>query len=118
MAAQPLVSNKTTSPPPHHNRHISESTSAGLVSTQPIDTIGGKGSDAAMLGQSEEEDGGARDGAGEGETEGFEGDEWEEGEVERGMLHALVELGHLEMLLHQVSYTTLMGNSDVSCRHT
>lgn len=33
---------------------------------------------------------------------GFEGDEWEEGEVERGMLHALVELGHLEMLLHQV----------------
>lgn len=34
--------------------------------------------------------------------EGFEGDGWEEGEVERGMLNALVELGHLEMLLHQV----------------
>lgn len=34
--------------------------------------------------------------------EGFQGDVWEEGEVERGMLHALVELGNLEMLLHQV----------------
>lgn len=41
-------------------------------------------------------------GEGEGEGEGFEGNGWEEGEVEWGMLHALVELGHLEMLLHQV----------------
>lgn len=37
------------------------------------------------------------------EDKDFEGDAWEEGEVERGMLHALVELGNLEMLLHQVS---------------
>lgn len=38
--------------------------------------------------------------------EGFEGDQWEEGEVERGMLNGLVELGHLEMLLHQVLFAT------------
>lgn len=48
--------------------------------------------------EEEEEDGAEAEVRGEG----FEGDGWEEGEVERGMLHALVELGHLEMLLHQV----------------
>ena len=46
--------------------------------------------------QDQEEDGG------DGFEGDFKGNEWEEGEVERGMLHALAELGHLEMLLHQV----------------
>lgn len=55
-----------------------------------------KGRGGTQMGRGKEEEGEA-----EG-REGFEGDGWEEGEVERGMLHALVELGHLEMLLHQV----------------
>lgn len=83
-----------------------------------MDATGAKGSNAALFGRdTEEEEGGTGDGAGEGESEGFEGDEWEEGEVERGMLHALVELGHLEMLLHQVRDSTFMGNMKVSFRH-
>lgn len=39
---------------------------------------------------------------GEAEDDGFDGDDWEDGEVERGVLHSLAELGHLDMLLHQV----------------
>lgn len=69
------------------------------MGTQPIaglavDENENNGEDA------EEEDGDQA--AGQDGGNGFEGDEWQEGEVERGMLHALVELGHLEMLLHQV----------------
>lgn len=52
--------------------------------------------------EEKEEDEDAAEREAEGRGEGFEGDGWEEGEVERGMLHVLVELGHLEMLLHQV----------------
>lgn len=66
----------------------------------------GDGDEASDGGESGEDvDDEAGDKAGEKEesaTGNFEDDEWEEGEVERGMLHALVELGHLEMLLHQV----------------
>lgn len=58
---------------------------------------GGGGDEAgkdAKSAQEEEEEADGRDGS--------VGDAWEEGEVERGMLHALVELGNLEMLIHQV----------------
>lgn len=63
----------------------------------------GKGKGGAGKAKGRDEDGEA-----EG-REGFEGDGWEEGEVERGMLHALVELGHLEMLLHQVRVCYIPG---------
>lgn len=49
--------------------------------------------------------------------EGFEGDGWEEGEVERGMLHALVELGNLEMLLHQVRGCSFSSWRFVAVKH-
>lgn len=119
MAAPPPVSNKATSPPLHHNGRGSRSTLASVDATQPMDAKGAKGSNAATFGRDaeEEEDGGTGDGAGGGESEGFEGDEWEEGEVERGMLHALVELGHLEMLLHQVRDSTFTGNMKLSFIH-
>lgn len=71
------------------------------------DTVGkrkGKGKQGAREKATDEEDRAEAEpeAEAEGRGDGFEGDGWEEGEVERGMLHALVELGHLEMLLHQV----------------
>lgn len=59
----------------------------------------GEEGDGEGVGEDGDDQEGGKGDAAEG---GFEGDEWEEGEVERGMLHAFVELGHLEMLLHQV----------------
>lgn len=80
---------------------------AGNVeATQPVidlargadegDKKDGGGDKVGKNGKGGEEEPGGR------EDKDFEGDAWEEGEVERGMLHALVELGNLEMLLHQV----------------
>lgn len=76
-----------------------------LSQTQPLHALeaarqGGK-SKASRAGDDMDGDGGDKEDQ-DKDAVGFEGDDWEEGEVERGMLHAFVELGHLEMLLHQV----------------
>lgn len=90
MAAAPAASSSISAP-------------LELSQTQPLNaTQVARQSGKCKVSRGEDIDG---DGGGEGhqdkDTVGFEGDEWEEGEVERGMLHAFVELGHLEMLLHQ-----------------
>ncbi|CAM9291538.1 unnamed protein product [Discosporangium mesarthrocarpum] len=76
------------------------------METAPLDA-GGGGREGTRGGQRPSvERGVTREGvAGDADDEDREldEDEWEEGEVERGMLHSLLELGHLEMLLHQAS---------------
>lgn len=118
MAAPSSASSKKTDR--HHHDETSTSacnSSSKFEATQPIVDLaaGGGHHSTTVLERGDEDDGDAEDQEGRGEgaedegRQGLEGNEWEEGEVERGMLHALVELGHLEMLLHQARFESWRG---------
>lgn len=90
------------------------------MATLPPPAAGSKADSPAQQHRHEQRPSTTKEVGDEGEEakEGFEGDDWEEGEVERGMLNGLVELGHLEMLLHQVLFATRNKLILVKTRHS